>query len=339
MASILDAAFSWMDHGHSAAIATVMETWGSSPRPVGSRMAIRDDGFAAGSVSGGCVESAVIEEARSVLSGGASKILEYKGIDPQAVWEVGLTCGGRIRVLLEDAAQVPRAVFRQSGQWLTDRISHVWVHQVSEKGVRHSLVSAEECLPQDLSSGVQREALQALGEGSSRVIQFEGSEMFLNVLRRKDRLIIVGAVHIAIPLTAFAKELGFEVIVVDPREALLQEERFETPPDRVLASWPQEALQDLSLDSDTYAAVLSHDSKIDDPAVGLLLRSPVRYVGALGSKSTQARRRDALFADGLTESDLERIHGPIGLDIGARSPEEIALSIIAEIVKVRRKGA
>lgn len=179
----------------------------------------------------------------------------------------------------------------------------------------------------------------AYRQRASQEVEYAGKRLFLNVLARREKLVIVGAVHIAVPLVQMAAMLGFETIVVDPRSALANVERFSTPPDRIVVDWPEAALEGIGLDPATYAVVLTHDPKIDDVALAVLLKSPVAYIGALGSRVTQGKRRATLLAQGSTEADLDRIHGPIGLNIGARSPEEIALSILAEIVQVRRKGA
>jgi xanthine dehydrogenase accessory factor len=167
-------------------------------------------------------------------------------------------------------------------------------------------------------------------------VDVEGERYFIQVLAQRERLIIVGAVHIAIPLVGFARQLGFETIVVDPRPALASPERFDVAPDKIVSKWPEQALAEIDITPETYAVVLTHDPKIDDVALEAFLRSPAKYVGALGSRATQEKRRVYLREKGFTEEDLARIHGPVGLNIGARSPEEIALAIVAEIVQVRR---
>jgi xanthine dehydrogenase accessory factor len=163
-----------------------------------------------------------------------------------------------------------------------------------------------------------------------------GEEWFLHVFAPRPRLVIVGAVHIARALIGFARQVGFETIVIDPRTAFTQEARFDPQPDAMVAKWPQEAFESVALGPDSYVVALTHDPKIDDDALAIVLRSDAAYVGALGSRTTQGKRRAALLERGLTDGQIDRIHGPIGLDIGAENPEEIALAIIAEVVKVRR---
>jgi xanthine dehydrogenase accessory factor len=177
---------------------------------------------------------------------------------------------------------------------------------------------------------------QASRERKSTELDAEGRRYFIHVLPTRERLIIVGAVHIAIPLVKFAKELGFETVVIDPRPALASAERFATEPDSMIAQWPEQALSGVEITPETYTVVLTHDPKIDDVALEAFLRSPAAYIGALGSRVTQEKRRKYLREKGFSDEDLARIHGPVGLNIGARSPEEIALSIAAEIVQVRR---
>jgi xanthine dehydrogenase accessory factor len=345
----------WADAGHRAVIATVIDTWGSSPRPVGSIMAVRDDGLVFGSVSGGCVEGAVIEEAQRVLAGGPPKMLEFKGVDPEEIWRVGLTCGGRIRVLVEAKPErKPSAVSRQpsgpateAGLWAEAerktgaRESYVWVSVAGADEVKHVLVdpSGRWLSPDpDAAKLALDGAMRAFAERRSFEQEAEGQRVFFHLRSRPERLVVVGAVHIAIPLLMFAKSLGFETVLIDPRATFASPARFPEAPDRAFSDWPQEALPKLGLDDETYAVLLSHDPKIDDPALELLLKSQARYVGALGSRTTHAARRERLLASGFSEEDVARIHGPIGLDIGARTPEEIALAIMAEVVKVRREG-
>ena len=174
------------------------------------------------------------------------------------------------------------------------------------------------------------------GEALAMRVSFEREGWFFHVVSPPDRLLIIGAAHIAVPLVRFAKSLDFEVVVVDPRSALATAERFPDAPDQMVVAWPDDALPSLALDGSTYAVVLTHDPKIDDAALINLLRSPVAYIGALGSRVTQQKRRTFLLESGFSETEIGRIHGPVGLNIGARSPEEIAVSIMAEIIQVRR---
>ncbi|HEY0866864.1 MAG TPA: XdhC family protein [Fimbriimonas sp.] len=305
MRDVLQSLERWSAEGRRFALATVIDTWGSSPRPTGSVMAVRDDGLVCGSVSGGCVEGAVIQEAMAALKDGRPRRLKFGAADAQTLWEVGLACGGGIEVFVEPDPD------RQK--------PHLWQEIVAQ--IRNN----ERCaVTIDLATG---ERLNGIEPAPDRFVQ---------EFPPRERLLIFGASHIAVPLVGLAKTLGFESVLADPRSQLLVLERFPVPPDRTLPMWPDEALRQVDLTPDTFAVVLSHDPKIDDAALAILLRSPVAYIGALGSRTTQAKRRQDLAALGFTEEELDRIHGPVGLEIGAATPEEIALSIAAQIVQVRR---
>jgi len=289
-------------------------------------MGVREDGAVVGSVSGGCVESSVIQSSLEALKTGEPKMLDFGALSDEAVWEVGLSCGGRIQVFVD-----PDPARREAWRRTFDLVCR------DRPAV---LVTRFDPYDQWLwePGGVEpiEGAKEALASGESREVEVEGRTYFLQVLPCRERLIVVGAVHIAVPLVRFAKELGFETVVIDPRPALATDDRFPSPPDKMIAQWPEQALSGFEISPRTYAVVLTHDPKIDDVALGVFLRSPAAYVGALGSRVTQEKRRRELRARGFSEEDLERIHGPVGLNIGARSPEEIALSIMAEIVQVRR---
>lgn len=332
MRDVLPTLLAWAEEGHRFATATVTQTWGSSPRPLGSVMGVREDGLICGSVSGGCVEGTVIEEAKTAMVYGGAREMTFAGLSEASVWEVGLSCGGKIQVWIEPC---PDTLNPPAWQALVDGFS-----QDRPFVVASGLQPHERAIwsPGDeVRSALDEAAHEAYGRRASAEVEVEGKRYFLNVVTHRERLLIVGAVHIAVPLVKFARELGFETVVIDPRGQFTNEERFPDAPDRMIAEWPQKALSELGLNEETYAVVLTHDPKIDDVALAELLRSPAPYIGALGSRVTQAKRREDLLAQGFTEDDLKRIHGPIGLDIGARSPEEIAVSIMAEIVQVRRR--
>lgn len=326
MRDVLPTLDQWASEGRRFATATVTRTWGSSPRPIGSVMGIREDGFVVGSVSGGCVEGAVIEAALQALHDGQSRELTFSGITDETAWEVGLSCGGSIQVWID-----PLPVEREPCQWaeIVENIRSDRPFVILTELEPYSRTLWQPGLP--APHAVQ----EAYRDRASREVELEGRRLFLQVLPSRERLLIVGAVHIAMPLIKFAKELGFETVVIDPRGSFAQPERFETVPDRLIAAWPEQALSAMKLTVETYAVVLTHDPKIDDAALTILLKSPVAYIGALGSRTTQAKRRTELAALGFSEEDLARIHGPVGLAISARSPQEIALSIMAEIVQVR----
>lgn len=295
-------------------------------------MGVRDDGLVCGSVSGGCVETAVIEASLQALLDGKPKELKFEAVTEDSVWDVGLSCGGRIQIWVD-----PDPVGRDPRTWdfISNRIRN---DQPTVLITSYDPPQNEIWLPGDpdpLGGAVQ----SAYEHRGSKEIDVEGHRVFLNVLASRERMVIVGSVHIAVPLVKFAKILGFETIVVDPRGAFASAERYPVAPDQIVVEWPETGFNQIGLTPDTYAVVLTHDPKIDDVALSILLKSPVAYIGALGSRVTQAKRKEYLKNLGFTDEDLARIHGPIGLNIGARSPEEIALSIAAEIVQIRRARA
>ncbi len=325
MREILDGLESWAAAGHRFAVATVVETWGSSPRPVGAMMAVRDDGFTIGSVSGGCVEGAVTHELGECLANGRSRELRFEAISNEQAFQVGLSCGGAIRLWLEPdphraAPQAWNELLAASREGRAGA-TIIWL-DTGERAWRHA-----EHLP---------DALRSRAEGG--VVEVDGRQAFVHRLEVPPRLIIVGAGHLSIPLVALAQVLGFRTVVVDPRSALANPDRFAVRPDEIHPVWPKAAFESLELRSDDSVVVLTHDPKIDDVALAIVLKSPVRYIGALGSRGTQAGRRKSLLDQGFSEKEVDRIHGPVGLAIGAKSPEEIALSILAEVVQVRRAG-
>lgn len=322
----------------SIALATVIQTWGSSPRRAGAKMALTPDGLITGSVSGGCVEGAVFEAGVEVLKSNRPQLLHF-GVADETAWEVGLACGGSIdifvkpldteffnalrAVLVEERAAVAATLVRGPDEILGCEIL------VKEDGtVTGSLNDKLDQVVPDLA----REAL-AKG-GSRRVVLDDGVEIFLEVILPPPTLIAVGGVHITIALMKLAKTLGYRTVVIDPRSAFGNLGRFPEV-DQLVQLWPDEAFQKIPITRSTAIAMLTHDPKLDDPALKIALSSPAFYVGALGSKTTQAKRRQRLLDDGLTEEQLNRLHGPIGLDIGAGTPEEIAMSIMAEIVAAR----
>lgn len=317
--NIPETALEWHRAGKGAALATVVETWGSAPRRVGSQLAISGAGEIAGSVSGGCVEGAVVVEAMEALAqGGAPRMLEY-GVSDGDAFAVGLACGGRIRVLVQPVGRaLPEALLEAL---VAARAGRQAVALISGTG------GAAEALTRD--GFPERFQMDRSG--------FEEDGRFVTVHNPPLRLLIVGAVHIAQALVPMARIAGFDPVVIDPRTSFGSEARF--PGERLLDDWPDEAVQAVGLDARTALVLLSHDPKLDDPALIAALRSQVFYIGALGSRRTQASRRDRMLAAGIPEAELSRIHGPVGLDIGAAGPAEIAVSILAEAVQVLRKGA
>ena len=294
--SVLTAAAAWK--GAPMALATVVSTWGSAPRPRGSHMIVHADGRFEGSVSGGCVESDIMATAADVIAGAPFQLKRY-GVADAAAWEVGLPCGGEIEVLVQPVSA------EGFDPELFDRIG-----EARDTGQTLSVTT-------DLSTG------------QSTLRPLEGAA-FINRYDPPRRLLIIGAVQIAQALAGLARELGIATVVIDPRARFLTAERFPgvTLDDR----WPDEAVAAYAPGSSTAVVTLSHDTKIDDPALIAALAAPTGYVGALGSRRSHAARRERLAAAGIAQADLDRIDAPVGLDIGAIGPAEIALSIAAAMV-------
>jgi len=324
--AVLDTAHAWLTEGADVALATVIETWGSAPRPIGSHLAVADDGAFAGSVSGGCVEGAVVTAALEVIAKGLSRTLEF-GVSDQTAWGVGLACGGSIRVHVE-----PLGMKRDRLDALQDfRRQQCPVAVVSDLGNGlQSQVTAED-VGGDLPLSPETMASVRLMLAEDRSGLMEG--LFVRSYGPPWALYVVGAVHIAQALAPMAELAGFSVVVIDPRSAFATESRF--PRTRIVTMWPEEALAGLPPGPHTAVVALTHDPKIDDPALAAALRSPAFYIGALGSRRNHERRLARLSEAGFAPDQLARIAGPVGLDLGGRSAGEIAVSILAEIVAAR----
>jgi xanthine dehydrogenase accessory factor len=337
MRDIVDAVDVWLAAGERVALATVVETWGSAPRVAGAKMAVTASGQLAGSVSGGCVEAAVVEAAGKVLATKTPQLLHF-GVADDTAWAVGLACGGTIDVFV---APLDRALYDAERAALrADRAFAVatMISGPEEPFGRQLFLDGDGTSVGGFPGALgvlTREALgAALASGRSRRQPLPASELFLEVMQPAPTLVIVGGVHIAVALCPLAKRLGYRVVIVDPRPVFATPARFPDA-DQLVSEWPDDALTRLALTSAAAVAVFTHDPKLDDPALRVALSSPAFYVGALGSKRTQEKRRARLLEAGLTEEQLARLHAPIGLDLGGRSPEEIALSVIAEIVAAR----
>ena len=338
----------WQAEGKPIAIATVITVVGSAPRTVGATLALTAAGDIAGSVSGGCVEPAVIEAGLKTLRTGQPKRLSYGITEEQNVEQIGLSCGGEIQVFVERLANLePLAAAFHAERPIVRAIviaapegsgatpgANVLVPEQGE------LVGSIGSVVLDMAvAGKARELLRN-GESALATVEVEGqpARVFFEVYAPEPSLVIIGAGHITIPLSRLAKALDYRVTVVDPREAFATRERLPDA-DEILLEWPDEALAHLPLSSATAVAVLSHDDKFDVPALTTALNSPAGYVGAIGSRGTRERRDRRLREAGVTDEQIARIHGPIGLDIGAQTPEEIALAILAQIVAARRGKA
>ncbi|HYR50490.1 MAG TPA: XdhC/CoxI family protein [Candidatus Eisenbacteria bacterium] len=309
MREVLSELGEWTKAGEEIALATVVETWGSSPRPLGSKMVVTRSGKMAGSVSNGCIEGAVFEEAQKVLRAGEPKVAAF-GVADDVAFEVGLACGGHIEVFVQPLGRV-----------------HEQLIEMLQRNVpatlRTNLVTGEAELVEGAPSG-------------SELARRDG-DMFIEPFRRPAHLIIIGAIHIAIPLHRLAKLMGYRVTIVDARAKFASKERFPEA-DELIVAWPDEAMARLSIDNSSYVVILTHDPKFDLPALRSVLGKQAGYVGAIGSRKTNQNRFDALRAEGFTEEQLARVHGPIGLDLGGRGAEETALGILAEITATRFGG-
>jgi xanthine dehydrogenase accessory factor len=298
-------------------------------------MVVSADGRIAGSVSGGCVEAAVIEAAREVVKTGKPRLLSF-GVADDKAWEVGLACGGSIEVFVEapGAAGLAELASLSSGEKPAAVATVLGGPHLGRRLFLHGEGQIRGSLQGSLSAQVSAAARTALAEGKSARTSIAETDVFIEVMRPAPKLVIVGGVHIAIPLTWMARSLGYRTIVVDPRPAFGSVDRFPQAHE-IISAWPDEALHGIGLNAESAVAVLTHDPKLDDPALRAALPSPAFYVGALGSKQTQAKRRERLLAEGLTAAQVGRLRAPIGLDLGGRTPEEIAVSVLAQIVAVR----
>ncbi len=331
--ALIQRALAWHEAGHGVALASVVSTWGSAPCPAGSQLVVRDDMRFEGSVSGGCVETAVIREAQEFIPRAEPPRLLTFGVSDEQAFDVGLACGGTVEVMLQrlhgggGAGDLDPDLLREVLDRLRERSpSLLATHITTGEVVLHNPLAIAPAAPDTLPAAVLD---AARSDRSGR-----HGEFFLKVFNPRLRLIVVGAVHVAQHLVAIAQRCNYEAVVVDPREAFLRG-RFDGV--QALSHWPDAALQTLGLDARTAVVTLTHDPKFDDPALDAALGSEAFYIGALGSRRTQAKRRERLGVRGHTSEQIDRISGPVGLDIGARNPAEIALSIMAEITATLRK--
>ena len=360
MKELLDTLVAWQGSGADVGRAVVVRTFGSAPRPEGAVLLYAADGRIAGSVSGGCVEGAAADEIELARRTGNARVIRY-GISDEQAWDVGLACGGTIDVLVEPnvpaivivAAQAARASIGEGGHGAAvitplPADSPRGEFGPHEPGVgappETELVVADDWrLTGTLGSAAADAALvqaatDALRRGLSRTVEIGGRSLFIEVFPVRPRLVIVGGVEVARSLVRLARELGFETVVVDGRAAFATAERFPDV-DRLVIGWPDEVAEEIGLGPNDAVAVLSHDVKFDEPAIVEALRRGCRYVGAVGSKKTQGDRRARLLGAGVSEADLARLRGPVGLDLGGRAPAETALAILAEIVAERYGGS
>jgi xanthine dehydrogenase accessory factor len=333
----------WEADGARVGRATLIRAYHSSPRTPGAVLLATDDERLDGSVSGGCVEGAAAGEVRRAQRDGRARVIRY-GISDETAWDVGLACGGIIDVLVEPAvrsealaaAEAPAAALltRLPEDAPGDELVPV-DSGAGEPPGEALLVTA----PDDAPKALRPAVVAAFDDGASTTARDEsGRQWFVESFAAPPRLVVVGAVHTALPLVRMARELGFRTVVVDRRATFAAEERTHDA-DEVHVAWPEDAFATIGLGPRDSVAILSHDAKLDEPAIVGALRAGCRYVGAIGSRKTQAGRRERLMAAGVTDADLARLHGPIGLPLGGRAPAEVALAILAEIVSERHKEA
>lgn len=356
MQELLDMLAGWRAEGIGAGRAVVVRTFGSAPRPEGAVLLVSADGRLAGSVSGGCVEGAAAEEILAARTHGRERVIRY-GISDEAAWDAGLACGGTIDVLVSPEVAVEAeaaALAALTGHGTGSVVAAVLPLDAPPPVFgRHEPGPGAPATPRLVIHGDGRldgslgdpaadraliaAALDALAHGVSRTVEAGGRQVFLEAYPARPRLVVVGAVEAARFLVRLARELGYETVVIDGRAAFATAARFPDV-DRLVVGWPDEVAQEISLGPRDAVAILTHDVKFDEPAIVEGLRRGCRYVGAVGSRKTQADRRARLLAAGVEAVDLDRLHGPIGLDLGGRLPAETALSILAEIVAERRGG-
>ena len=327
MKDLLPDILRWRAAGEAVAIATVVEVRRSAPRPPGAKMAVSASGEVSGTVSGGCVEGAVVQAALEVLGGAAPRLLSFGIADDQA-WEVGLPCGGEIDIWVEQHVPGP---FDDAAQ-VDGRAACVTVIAGDALGAK--LVVQPDSQHSDSlgSESLDELALAHAGELLWAEHSERKGDMFIDVLAPPPRLLIVGASDVAASLCRLARTVGWQPWVIDPRSRFATRERFPDA-EGIIVAWPQEGFGKAGgIDPATSVVVLTHDPKIDDAALLIALRSPARFVGAMGSRRATATRVERLREAGLEEAEIERLSGPLGLDLGATSTAETALSMLSEIV-------
>jgi xanthine dehydrogenase accessory factor len=319
---VLSAARNWLARDGRVAIATVVDTWGSAPVPVGGQMAVAADGNFQGSVSGGCIEGEIIMEAEDILAGGQPKRLTF-GVADETAWRAGLPCGGKVQVFVE------RIDAKDGGADLLDRAVAAGE---TRRGlvVRTNLADGRKEVFERSDANLPQDIAERFRTAKSQLQETPDGDVFLHALVPPARILVIGATHIGQVLTQIARLASYEVTVIDPRTAFASADRF--PDVKLLTEWPQDALPKVGLDPYTAVVALAHVGHIDDEALKLAVQSDCLYIGALGSSRNHAKRVERLKAAGITDSQMARIKAPIGLDIGAQTPAEVALSVMAEIV-------
>jgi xanthine dehydrogenase accessory factor len=324
MKDVLATLQGWVAQGDRVAIAVLVERRGSAPRDPGAVLALSSRGAIAGSVTGGCVEPALLREAEDVLVGGAPRVVTY-GIADEAAFDVGLACGGTVALVV---AELDGTLLEPLARALAaDRPVAFAVHVAGNELGRQVLLQ-----PEDEPVGLAGAAAPLLAAGESALVEHEGALVFVDAFAPRPSLYVLGAIDHAAALTRVGQLLGYTVTVCDARAAFVTPERFPHA-DELVVDWPDRFLRRAEVDERSAVCVLTHDIKFDVPALLAALETPARYIGAMGSLTTTAEREERLRAEGVGDADLARIHAPIGLPIGARSPEEVAVAIGAQIVE------
>ncbi len=352
MRELLDQIDLWHQQGKQVALATVVSVEGSTPRGVGAKMAMTPEREFVGSVSGGCVEADVFEHALQVIESGTPRVVEY-GFTGDMAFEIGLACGGAMRVSIERLSTMHYCSLAQAIRAQEPVVEVTVIGAPATLGAK-MLIFQDGSKQGSLGLGqldarVEEDARGALSMSRSRTRRYpldsgvlgcdapDGEQMvelFVESHVPPATLVIIGAGHVSIALASMASLIGYRVIVIDARSAFATRERFPHAAE-IIVAWPHEALIGRPIGPTTSVAVLTHDPKFEEPLLPVLLSSSAAYVGVIGSRRTHAQRRERLQALGFSDRDLQRLSGPIGLDIGADTPEEIALSILAEIVATR----
>lgn len=327
MLDILKQTDEFLYKSNTVAIARVMRTWRSSLRPVGSSLVVNEESEMIGSVSGGCVEKAVVAKSLKVMDSGKAELAKF-GVADEDAWEVGLSCGGALTVLVQP--------FFSNDEW--NEIQSLQNQNVGFAVITSISEHAENVIIQEeeLQNSYPK-AFELYMNRSNGVVDEEGQSYFVHSFPPKLTMLLIGSAHITSELIKLADSFGFDTVVVDPRDTFAKKTTYAVEPKALHVNWPQEILPDLTLDKNTFAVILSHDPKIDDEALKILIDKEVSYIGALGSKKTHAKRVARLEGYGFTEEQIARIHAPIGLPINALLPKEIALSVMAEIIKVKNE--
>ena len=351
MKELLETLRAWTSEPVAVGRAVNVRTFGSTPWREGATLLRAADGRIAGSVSGGCVEGAAAEEIERAIGTGLQRVVRY-GITDQEAWDVGLACGGTIDVLIQPF--VPEQIVRTAGRSADDAGAAVVTVLPDDAppatpGAHRPGTGASPLPPlivngdgslegslggADADAALVAVAREALERAESRIVQVAGRQLFVEAFPVPPRLVIIGAVQVALSLVRFARELGWATVVVDGRPAFATRERFPDV-DRLIVGWPDDAADEIGLGPNDAVAVLTHDAKFDEPAIIEALRRECRYVGAIGSRKTQADRRARLAGAGVSTDEIERLRGPIGLDLGGRAPAETAVAIVGEIIAAR----